>query len=152
MFSPAVWCMFALIEFAVVSTASNVYLLKGCSLSFPSIPIKLYLISIGEVGSRLYIRKNGENFVEVCLLTLCANKTPSIILGQWQRFQSRTFTNNLMVLFCRSQSPFYWGWYAKGMRCSVPIILCKILLVSLTNFLSWSLIWIFLHTCRHITS
>ena len=68
-------------EIAVVSTASNVSLQKERLLSSPSVPNKLYLTSIGKVSFRLYIRKNGQNFVEVCLLTLCANKTPSIILS-----------------------------------------------------------------------
>ena len=62
---------------------------------------KLYMTSTGKIDSRLYIRKNGENFVEVCLLTQCANKTPLILLGQPQEFPSRTFANeSLMVLFC----------------------------------------------------
>ena len=99
--------MLALMEIAVVTMASNVSLPKGCSLPFPSISNKLYLISIGKVGSRLYTGKNDKNFVEVCLLTLCAKESPSIILSQSQEFTSRTFTNDfLMVLFCRSQSPF----------------------------------------------
>ena len=153
MFSPAVWCVFALMEIAVVSTASNDSLSKGCSLSFPSIPTKLNLTSIGKLGSRLYIRKNGENFVEVYLLPLCANKTPSITSGQSQGFPSRTFTNeSLMVLFCRSQNPFDWVWYTEVMRYSVPIMLCKTLLTSLTSSLPWSLIWIFIRPCRYITS
>ena len=65
--------MFALMEIAFVSTTSNISLSKGCSL---------LLTSISKVGSQLYSGKNGEKFVEVCLLTLKANKTASIILGQ----------------------------------------------------------------------
>ena len=82
---------------AVVNTASNLSLLKRCSLSLPSISNKLYLTSTGKVGSRLHTGKNGENFVEVCLLTLCANKT-SIILGQSHGFPSRTFNNDFLML------------------------------------------------------
>ena len=122
-------------EIAVVSMASNVSLSKGHSLSFPSIPTKLYLTSIGKVGSRLYIKKNGENVVEVCLLTLCANKTPSIILGQSQGFPSRTFINeSLMVLFCCSQIPFDWELYAEVLCCSLPVMLCK--LTNFANFIN----------------
>ena len=40
------------------------------------------LTSISKVGSQLYSGKNREKFVEVCLLNLSANRTPSIILGQ----------------------------------------------------------------------
>ena len=87
---------------------------------------KLYLTSIGKVGTRLYIRKNGENFGKVCLLTLCVNKL--IIFGQSQGLPSRTFNNNSsMFLFCRFLSPFDWGRYAEIMHCSVPIMLCKTL-------------------------
>ena len=94
--------MLAFMEIAVVNTASNLSLLKRCSLSFLSISNKLYLISTGEVGSGLHTGKKGENFVEVCLLTLCANKS-SIILGQSHGFPSRTFTNDfLMLVFFRS--------------------------------------------------
>ena len=63
-------------EIAVVSMISNFSLSKGSSISFPSILSYLYLTSINKVGSRFYVRKNGEHFVEVCLLNLCANKTP----------------------------------------------------------------------------
>ena len=108
---------------------------------------------IGKVGFRLYTKKNGENVAEICLLTLCANKTPSIILGKSQGFPLRTFTNEfLIVLFCRSKSLFDLGWYTEVMRCSVPIMLCKTLLTSSTNSLIWLLNWIFIHLCRHITS
>ena len=82
MLSPAVQYMFTLMEIAFVSTTSNVSLSKGCSLSFPSVSTELYLTSISKVGSQLYSGKSGEKFVEVCLLTLSANRTPSIILGQ----------------------------------------------------------------------
>ena len=82
--------MFALMEIAFVSTTSNVSLSKGCLLSFPSVLTKLYLTSISKVGSRLYTRKNGEKFVEVCLLTLSANKTASIILNQSHGLPSKT--------------------------------------------------------------
>ena len=60
----------------------------------PSVSTKLYLTSISKVGSQLYSGKNGEKFVEVCLLTLSANKTPSIILGQSHGLPSRTLTND----------------------------------------------------------
>ena len=50
-----------------------------CSLSFTLVPTNLYLTSVGKLGSQLSIRKNEEKYVEVCLVTLCANKTPSII-------------------------------------------------------------------------
>ena len=152
MFSPTVWCMFALMETVVVSTVSKVYLSKGCSLLFSSILTNPYLTPIRKICSRSNIRKNVENFVEICLLTLCWNKTPSIILGQSQGLPSGNFTNeSLMVLFCRSQSPFDWEWYAEVMRCTVPTMLCKSLLTSLTNSLPWSLIWNFIHPCRHTT-
>ena len=120
--------MFAVMEIAVESAASNISLSKGYSLSFPSIST-IYLTSIAKVGLWLCIRKNVETFVEVCLLTLCANKTPSIILGQSQGFPSRTFTNMyLVILFSCSQGPFGLGWYAAVMLCLVPIMLCKTLL------------------------
>ena len=93
MLSPVVRCMFALMEIAFVSTASNVSLSKGCLLSFPSVLTKLYLTSISKVGSRLYTRKNGEKFVEICLFTLSATKTPSIILNQSHGLPSKTLTN-----------------------------------------------------------
>ena len=92
--SPAVWCMFALMETTFVSTTSNISLSKGCSLSFPSVSTKLYLTSISKVGSQLYSRKNGEKFVEVCLLTLSTNETPSILLGQSHGLPSRTLTDD----------------------------------------------------------
>ena len=153
MFSPAAWCMFALMEIVDVSSASNVSLSKACSLSFSAIPTNLYLTPIGEICSRSNISKNGENFVEVCLLTLCWNKTPLIILGQSLGLPSGNFTNeSLMVLYCRSQSPFDWEWYAEVMRCTVLAMLCKSLLTSLPNSLLWSLIWNFIHSCRHTTS
>ena len=53
---------------------------KGCSLSIPSLT-KAYFISIGKISSRLYNKNNGENFVEICLLTQCANSTSSIMQG-----------------------------------------------------------------------
>ena len=152
MFSTAVWRMFAVMEISVVNTVSKVSLSKGRSLSFPSISTKLCLTSIGKVGPWLYLRKNEENCVEVCLLTLCANIFPSIILGQYQGFPSRIFSNEfLMVLFCPSQSPFDWGWYTEVMQFSVTLMLCKTLLTSLTSSLPWSLIWI-LNFHRHMST
>ena len=82
MYSPAVGCVFALIEITVVMSASTVSLSKGFSLSLLYISTKLSLILTGKVGYQLCIRKTGENFVEACLLTLCANKTHLIMLGQ----------------------------------------------------------------------
>lgn len=135
MFSLAVWCTFALMEIKFVSFASRASLSNECALWFTSIPTKLYLTSIDKVGSRLYVRKNGEDFVELCLLILCVNKIISIIFGQSRGLPPRTVTNEfLMVLFWRLQIPFCWGWYAEAMRWSVPTILCKTLLTSFTNF------------------
>ena len=152
MFSPAVWCIFALMETAVISTASNVSLSKG-SLSIPSISTKLYLTSTDRVGSWLYIKKNGENFVDAFLLTICTNKTLSIIFGKSQGSPSRrAYQESLTVLFCRSQSLFDLGWYAEVIRPSTPIMLCKTLVTSFTNSLPWTLIWIFIHPCRHVFS
>ena len=106
MLSPVVRCMLALMEIAFVSTTSIVSLSKGCLLSFPSVLTKLYLTSISKVGSRLYTRKNGEKFVEVCLITLSANKTPSIILNQSHGLPSKTLTK------------FFFFWYTYSV---VPI-------------------------------
>ena len=124
----------------LIYVCSNVSfpLLKWYSLSFHSVSAKMYLISIDKVGSRLYIRKNGKNFVEVCLLTLCVNKTPSVILGQSRGFPSRTFTNDsLMVLFCPSQSPFDSGWYALvvnlNSHTSMPTYNLQIIIMKLSN-------------------
>ena len=47
--SPAIRCMFAVMEIAVESAASNISLSKGYSLSFPSIST-IYLTSIAKVG------------------------------------------------------------------------------------------------------
>ena len=129
---------------------------ERCSLSFPLVPTNLYLTSVGKLGSQLSIRKNEEKYVEVCLVTLCANKTPSIILGQSQKFPSRNSgLSSLMSFwwsysvvceahFCLLQS---LTWYAEVMHCSVPVILCKTLLNSLTN----SFPWVFIHPCWRIT-
>ena len=143
MLSPVVRCMFALMESAFVSTTSNVSLSKGCLLSFPSVLTKLYLTSISKVGSRLYTRKNGEKFVEVCLLTLSANKTPSIILNQSHGLPSKT----LIFFFWYTYSfvPIWLRMIHRSYSCSVPIILCETLLTSYTNCFPWFLIWIFIH-------
>ena len=86
--------MFALMEIAFVSTILNISLSKGCSLLFSSVSTKLYLTSISKVGSQSYSGKTGEKFVEICLLTLKGNKTPSIILGRSHGLPSRTLTND----------------------------------------------------------
>ena len=41
-----------------------------------------------------------------------------------------------MVSFCHSQFPFNWGWYAKVMRCSLPIMLRKTLLTLSVVYLN----------------
>ena len=134
MLSPVVRCMLALMEIAFVSTTSIVSLSKGCLLSFPSVLTKLYLTSISKVGSRLCTRKNGEKFVEVCLLTLSANKTPLIILNQSHGLPSKTLTNFFFFFDTPILSfPFDWGWYTEVISCSVPIMLCETLLTSYTN-------------------
>ena len=123
--------MLALMEIAVVSMASNVSLPKRCSLSFPSISNKLCLTSIGKVGSRLYSGKDGKNFVEVCLLTPCANKSPSIILSQSQGFPSRTFTND----FCWSFSVVHKAQLTEDDTPKLCVMLCETLRTSFTNSL-----------------
>ena len=122
----------------LIYVCSNVSfpLLKWYSLSLHSVSAKMYLTSIDKVDSRLY--KNGKNFVEVCLLTLCVNETPSVILGQSRGFPSRTFTNDsLMVLFCPSQSPFDSGWYALvvnlNSHTSKPTYDPQIIIMKLSN-------------------
>ena len=107
MLSPVVRCMFALMEIAFVSTTSIFSLPKGCLLSFPSVLTKLYLTSISKVGSRLYTRKNGEKFVEVCLFTLSATKTPSIILNQSHGLPSKTLTNYFFLWYTYSVVPIW---------------------------------------------
>ena len=107
MLSPVVRCMLALMEIAFVSTTSIVSLSKGCLLSFPSVLTKLYLTSISKVGSRLYTRKNGEKFVEVCLITLSANKTPSIILNQSHGLPSKTLTKFVFFWYTYSVVPIW---------------------------------------------
>ena len=58
-------------EEAEENFALNVSMLNGCSFSLgSSVEFKLYLISIGRIGCRLYIRKNVEYFVDECILTL----------------------------------------------------------------------------------
>ena len=138
--------MFALMEIAFVSTTSNVSLSKGCLLSFPSVLTKLYLTSISKVGSRLCTRKNGEKFVEVCLLTLSANKTPLIILNQSHGLPSKTLTNF-----------FFFFWYTyfvvpiwlRMIHRSYKLLSADHVVWNFANFihklLPWSLIWIFIH-------
>ena len=83
-------------------------MLNGWSFSLvSSVPFKLYLMSTGRTGCLLCIRKNGENFVEECLLTLCANKTPSITYGHSDGLAFKAFTRDSLIFrFWRSQRPF----------------------------------------------
>ena len=65
-----------------------------------SIILKLYLTSIGKVGFRLlYIKKNSENFVEVCLLTLYANK---LLQLYWVNHRDSHQEPSLMSLWCNA--------------------------------------------------
>ena len=57
--SPAIWCMFALMQIAFVNTVSNVSLPKGCSLLFPSISNKIYILDI-DWQNRLSIIYNEK--------------------------------------------------------------------------------------------
>ena len=144
MISPAVWYIFALTEIAVINTESNVSLSKGYSLSFPSMSTKFGRRLVNRFP--IIIKKNGKKFVEVCLLTQCANKPPLIILRQLHRdsHQEPSYSVVHNAHLIENHTPKLCN--AQYRSC------CVKLHSSLSNSLPWSLMRIFIHQCLHLTS